>query len=85
MAGAAIDEMQSARNALPALPPIGLGERGGEFDRVFMETFQHIVLRGEKPRAVLDREAETLQRLITETGAPCWQPDPPSSGACLVR
>ena len=85
MAGAAIDKMQSARNALPALPPIGLGERGGEFDRVFMETFQHIVLRGETPRAVLDREAETLQRLITETGAPCWQPDPPSSGACQVR
>jgi len=85
MAAAAIDKMQSARNALPALPPIGLGQRGGEFDRVFMETFQHIVLHGEKPRAVLDREAETLQRLITETGAPCWQPDPPSSGACQVR
>jgi len=85
MAVAAIDKMQSARNSLPALPPIGLGERSGEFDRVFMETFQHIVLHGEKPRAVLDREAETLQRLITETGAPCWQPDPPSSGACQVR
>ena len=85
MAVAAIDKMQSARNSLPALPPIGLGERSGEFDRVFMETFEHIVLHGEKPRAVLDREAETLQRLITETGAPCWQPDPPSSGACQVR
>jgi multiple sugar transport system substrate-binding protein len=85
MAAAAIDKMQSARNALPALPPIGLGQRSGEFDRVFMETFQHIVLHGEKPRAVLDREAETLQRLINETAAPCWQPDPPSSGPCQVR
>ena len=36
MAGATIDKMQSARNAVPALPPIGLGERGGEFDRVFI-------------------------------------------------
>jgi multiple sugar transport system substrate-binding protein len=85
MAAAAIEKMQSARNALPALPPIGLGPRGGEFDRVFMEAFQHIVLHGEKPRAVLDREAETLQHLIAETGAPCWQPDPPSSGPCQVR
>jgi hypothetical protein len=47
--------------------------------------FQLIVLRGPKPRAVLDREAETLKRLMTETGAPCWQPDPPSTGACQVQ
>jgi multiple sugar transport system substrate-binding protein len=85
MAIAAIDNMQSARNAVPVLLPIGLGQRGREFDRVFMDTFQRIVLRGEKPRAVLDREAESLERLMTETGAPCWQPDPPTTGACPVR
>jgi multiple sugar transport system substrate-binding protein len=50
-----------------------------------MDTFQSIVLRGQKPRAVLDREAETLNRLMTETGARCWQPDPPSTGACQVQ
>jgi multiple sugar transport system substrate-binding protein len=85
MAAAAIEKMQSAKEALPALLPIGLGQRGGEFDRVFMETFQLVVLRGEKPRAVLDREAETLNRLMTESGAPCWEPDPPSTGACQVQ
>jgi multiple sugar transport system substrate-binding protein len=82
---AVIEKMQSAKDALPALLPIGLGQRDGEFDKVFMDTFQLIVLRGEKPRAVLDREAETLNRLMTETGAPCWQPDPPSTGACQVQ
>jgi multiple sugar transport system substrate-binding protein len=85
MAAAAIEKMQSAKDALPAVPPIGLGQRGGEFDKVFMDTFQLVVLRGQTPRAVLDREAETLKRLMTETGAPCWQPDPPSIGACQVR
>ena len=85
MGAAAIEKMQSAKDALPALLPIGLGERGGEFDKVFMETFRLVVLRGQKPRAVLDREAETLNRLMTETGAPCWQPDPPSIGACQVQ
>ncbi len=85
MSAAAIEKMQSAKDALPALLPIGLGRRDGEFDRVFMNTFQLVVLRGEKPRAVLDREAETLNRLMTETGAPCWQPDPPSTGACQVQ
>ena len=85
LAAAAIEKVHSAKDALPALPPIGLGRRDAEFDRVFMNTFQLIVLRGEKPRAVLDREAETLNRLMTETGAPCWQPDPPTTGACQVQ
>jgi multiple sugar transport system substrate-binding protein len=75
---AAIEKMESPKDALPALLPIGLGQRGGEFDKVFLDTFQLVVIRGQKPRAVLDREAETLNRLMTETGAPCWQPDPPS-------
>jgi multiple sugar transport system substrate-binding protein len=70
---------------LTSTRPIGLGEHGGEFDKVFMDTFQHVVLRGQKPRAVLDREAETLKRLMSETGAPCWPPDPPSTGACQVQ
>jgi len=85
LAATAIEKMQSAKDALPALLPIGLGQRGGEFDKVFMETFQFVVLRGQNPRAVLAREAETLNRLMTETGAPCWQPDPPSTGACQVQ
>jgi multiple sugar transport system substrate-binding protein len=85
MAATAIEKMQSAKDALPALLPIGLGQRGGEFDKVFMETFQLVVLRGQHPRAVLDRETETLNRLMTETGAPCWRPDPPSSGACQAQ
>jgi multiple sugar transport system substrate-binding protein len=85
MAAAALEKMQSAKDALPALLPIGLGQRGAEFDKVFMDTFQLVVLRGQKPRAVLDREAETLNRLMIETGAPCWQPDPPSASACHVQ
>jgi multiple sugar transport system substrate-binding protein len=81
----AIEQTQSARDALPALLPIGLAERGSEFDKVFMDTFQLVVQRGEGPRAVLEREAEILKRLMSETGAPCWAPDPPSAGACQVR
>jgi multiple sugar transport system substrate-binding protein len=81
----AIEKTQSGKNALPALLPIGLGQRGGEFDKAFMDTFRLVALRGQEPRAVLDREAETLRRLMTETGAPCWAPDPPSTGACQVQ
>ncbi|MCP3476263.1 ABC transporter substrate-binding protein [Bradyrhizobium sp. CCGUVB1N3] len=85
MGADAIAKMQSAKDALPALPPIGFGQRDAEFDRVFLETFQLIVLRGQKARPVLEREAETLQRLMNESGVPCWQPDPPGRGACQVQ
>jgi multiple sugar transport system substrate-binding protein len=85
LAAAAIEKMQTEKDALPALLPIGLGQRSAEFDEVFMDTFQLIVLRGQKPHAVLDLEAARLNRLMTETGASCWQPDPPSSGACRVQ
>jgi len=85
MAATALGKMQSAQDALPALPPTGLGHRADEFDRVLMDTFQFIILRGQNPRMVLDREADVLTRLMTETGASCWQPDLPSAGACQVQ
>jgi multiple sugar transport system substrate-binding protein len=81
----AVEKMQSAKDALPALLPIGLGERAGEFDMVYLDTFKGIVLRGENPSVALDRERETLNRLMTDTGAPCWAPDPPSRGACQAE
>ena len=74
-----------ARTELDALLPIGLGLRSAEFDEAFMDTFQLVVLRGQKPHAVLDFEAGRLNQLMIETGAPCWQPDPPSTGACQVQ
>jgi multiple sugar transport system substrate-binding protein len=85
MADAAIAAMQSAGDALPALAPMGLGERDGEFDQVFMNTFRRIVLNGEPPHMVLDSEAETLDRLLSETGARCWPPDMPGTGPCRAQ
>lgn len=70
---------------IESVPPIGLGDCGSEFDRVFRHTFELIVLRGEKSRAVLNREAEAMNQLMRETYAPCWEPDPPSSGAWQVQ
>jgi multiple sugar transport system substrate-binding protein len=85
MGAAAIASMQSSNDALPVLPPSGFGPRDAEFDKVFLDTFQLIILRGQKPHAVLDREAERLNRLMTEAGVPCWRPDPLSTGACQVH
>jgi multiple sugar transport system substrate-binding protein len=85
MVAATIEKTQSGTAALPVMLPVGLGQRDRDFDRVFLDAFRRIVLRGETPRAVLDSESESLNRLMSEAGAPCWQPDPPSTAACQAR
>jgi multiple sugar transport system substrate-binding protein len=81
---AAVEKQATAPNALPALLPIGLGERGGEINQIFRNAFDRTVLNGEDIATVLQEEAANLQALMDETGAPCWAPDPPSDGPCQV-
>jgi multiple sugar transport system substrate-binding protein len=81
----AVKLQQRAPKALPALLPIGLGAEGGNFNRVFRDTFTRIVVRKESTTTVLAEEAAALQAIMDKTGAPCWKPDPPSQGACKVR
>jgi multiple sugar transport system substrate-binding protein len=81
----AIARTQTAKDALVALLPVGLGDKGGEFNKVYFDTFQRIVLRGEPIRATLDAEAEALRGVMNAAKAPCWAPDPPSQGVCPVK
>jgi len=81
----AIAKTQTAKDALVALLPVGLGDKGGEFNKVYFDTFQRIVLRGEPIRATLDAEAEQLRNVMNAAKAPCWAPDPPSQGVCPVK
>jgi multiple sugar transport system substrate-binding protein len=80
-----VAKTQGAKDALVALLPVGLGGKGGEFNKVYVDTFQRIVLRNEPVRAVLDSQAETMRAIMNETKAPCWAPDKPSQGACPVK
>jgi multiple sugar transport system substrate-binding protein len=81
----AVGATSGAKDALPSLLPIGLGAKGGEFNKVYMDAFQRIVLRGEPIKDVLAAQAKVLDALMQETKAPCWAPDKPSSGACPVN
>ena len=80
-----VAKTQSAKDALVALLPVGLGDKGGEFNKIYVDTFQRIVLRNEPVRAVLDAQAETMRSIMAATKAPCWAPDKPSEGACPVK
>jgi multiple sugar transport system substrate-binding protein len=80
----AVKIMQSSPKALPALLPIGLGAEGGNFNTIFRNAFTRIVINNENLYTVLNDEGSKLQAIMDKTGAPCWRPDPPSSGPCKV-
>src|SRR5438105_3810432 len=77
-------KQSGARNTVPALLPVGLGTQGTPFDNVYNTTFERIVLRNEDIQTVLGDEANKLQQLLDQAGAPCWPPDKPSSGPCQI-
>ena len=81
----AVARQSTAPDALPSLLPIGLGEKNGEFNKVYMDTFTRIVLKNEPIQAVLEEEARVLQGVMDTARAGCWLPDPPSDGPCKVK
>nr|WP_309083737.1 ABC transporter substrate-binding protein [Chelativorans sp.] len=83
--GPAIQAMTSAEDAVPSLLPVGLGDLGGQFNQVYTDAFERIVLAGQPVRDVLDQQAETLRSIMEQAKAPCWLPDQPSDGPCPVE
>lgn len=81
----AVEAQANSADALPALLPVGLGERGGEINQIFRNAFDRVVINGEDVSTVLEQEGANLQTLMNETGAACWAPDPPSEGPCPVE
>jgi multiple sugar transport system substrate-binding protein len=81
----AVQKQSASKDALVSLLPIGLGAKGGDFNTVFLDTFQRIVIKNEDIQTVLDSQAKTLQSIMDDTKAACWAPDPPSDGPCKVK
>jgi multiple sugar transport system substrate-binding protein len=84
-AGGAIAAMTTAPDALPALLPVGLGDLGGQFNQVYIDAFERIVLGGAPVAETLAEQGDALAQIIEEAGAPCWAPDAPSEGPCPVN
>ncbi|MCA1439826.1 extracellular solute-binding protein [Ensifer sp. IC4062] len=81
----AVTATQTSKDALISLLPVGLGDKGGEFNKVYMDSFQRIVLQNEPIADVLKAQGQTLAQLMTDTKAPCWAPDAKSDGPCPVE
>lgn len=81
----AVDAQANAANAFAALLPVGIGDRGNDFNQIYRDAFDRVVINGEDIATVLEAEGANLQALLDETGAPCWAPDPASTGPCVVN
>lgn len=73
------------KKAVAAVTPVGLGAKGDEFTLAYQDTFTRILLRNEDIQTVLNEKAAQLQQILATTKAPCWPPDPPSSGPCQIK
>jgi multiple sugar transport system substrate-binding protein len=80
-----VAKTQGSKDALVSLLPVGLGAKGGEFSKVYMDTFQRIVLRNEDIKTALATQATALKAIMEETKAPCWAPDKVSTGPCPIN
>jgi multiple sugar transport system substrate-binding protein len=85
LANGAIERQVAAPNAIVSLLPIGLGEKNGEFNKVFIDTFQLIVVRNRDIKDSLESQGKKLAGIIQAADATCWQPDAPSDGPCPVE
>lgn len=83
--GPAIAAMTGAPDAMPALLPVGLGTLGGQFNAIYADAFERIILGRQDIATVLDDQAAALRAIMEEADAPCWAPDAPSEGACPVN
>ncbi|MGR9466098.1 ABC transporter substrate-binding protein [Rhizobium leguminosarum] len=81
----AVTATQASKDAVISLLPVGLGDKGGEFNKVYMDSFQRIVLQNEPVADVLKTQGATMAKLMTDTKAACWAPDAKSDGPCPVE
>ena len=68
IAGAAITAQSGSPSALPSLLPVGLGERNGEFNKIYTDTFQRVVIRGQDIGSALATEGEKLASIMRAAG-----------------
>lgn len=76
----------AAKDAIVSPLPVALGPKGGEFNKIYVDTFTRIVLRNEPVKAVLAEQGALMDKLMKEAGAACWGPDASSgTSPCPVQ
>ena len=66
---------QLGKGSVVALLPVGLGAQNGEFNKIYIDTFQRIILRNQAIPDALSTEADALNKIMDTANVPCWAPD----------
>ncbi len=86
LASAGMAATLNAPDGIASRLPVQLGRKNGEFNKIYVDAFTRIVLRGEDIRRVLNEEARWLNDLLEDARVPCWAPDAPSGNQpCRVQ
>ena len=80
----AIGAQSTSQDAVASLLPVGLRDQSNPYNDVFRTTFDGVVLKDGDIDRVLAAKAKELQAVLDAVKAPCWRPDPESSGTCKV-
>jgi multiple sugar transport system substrate-binding protein len=81
----AVAAQAEAPDSIPVLMPIGLGDRGDDFNSLYMLSFSRIVLEGGDVAQTLDANAALLQGIIDERNLRCWLPDVSDERPCRIE
>ena len=81
----ALNEQSSYKDARVSVVPVGLGAKGGEYNKFFYDTFTRIIIRNEEIKTVLQEQGAAFDTFMKAVNVPCWSPDPVGPGACSVQ
>lgn len=81
MAANALNNQSTSADGKPATIPVGLGAKGGEFNKFYLDTFQRIILKNEDIATVLKSQGDGLKGMMDEAKVPCWAPDVTPKGS----
>jgi multiple sugar transport system substrate-binding protein len=73
------------KKAISAQLEVGLGNQGSNLKLAYQDVFTRIILRNQDIPSALDYEAGQIQQALNTARAPCWPPDPPSTGPCQIK
>lgn len=76
---------ESNKKSIAAWLEVGLGSQGDTLKLAYQDLFTRIVLRNQDISSALDYEANVVQTALNTAKAPCWPPDPPSTGTCQIK
>lgn len=81
----AVSLQSASEESITTLLPIGLGEKGKDFNSIFLLTFFKTVINSADIRNTLDVMGERLQEILNSQNIRAWEPDICDDIPCILE